>query len=100
MKTFTIENQEHTIPDIKVIGDGHGEFMFEVLEGECAGFKFSLCNLEVDREDEGLLHYNIAAEKDENVEKLETFAGSYILWILNEQVERMLAEKERPPVDL
>lgn len=91
MKQFTIEDHTYEVVDF-LAEEIHGTPTFTILEGEFAGKMFILSNMHMDETDEGLMHYNIDAHEDVDVDLIQPLVDNIILYILYEQLERVKNE--------
>ena len=94
MRKITIEGVEHELPDLETRTE-NGVVVFEVKEGEHVGAQFSLSDMQMDNEDECLLHYQLDVSDNTTVDKMKPIVDTRIISILQDEIER--SKNENPP---
>jgi hypothetical protein len=93
MRTFTIESQEITIPDIKAVRTD--PLVFQIMEGECGGIQFILENMKMDDEDVSIMHYDLNTIVETDVDKIKPIVDNFIVSIFHDQIERSRNENDQ-----
>lgn len=92
MKSFLIEGVTYEIPDFVVEKD-EDKYVFVITEGKFSETRFTIDNMQMDEEDEGLLHYDLFWSDNlqkEDVDEFSKMVGKIIINILREQLEESL----------
>jgi hypothetical protein len=86
MKTFTIDGKEYVVPNIGVTSEE--PIQFRVNEGEFEGVNFTISDMQIDDDIEGLLHYNVSTDADVDMDRFRDVLNDFIILILHEQLMR------------
>lgn len=91
MKTFTVEGQEYTIPDITFLGSTNEKDpinCFLIEDGEYEGIQFKLSNLKVEEQD--FLSYELELSRE--MDGLEEVVSNFILYLITSQLRESKPE--------
>ena len=83
MKTFMYSGVLYEVPDIRPIL----ETVLEIKEGPYEGVWFTLHDMQMDEEDECLMHYEVEAS-GATVDEIKPIVDNFIIMLLHDQMER------------
>jgi len=87
MRKFVVGDVEYECPDIGVV-EGSVDPIFEILEGDQKGVKFTFTNMHMDEKDGSLMWYDLSTQS-KDVDKIKPIVDNFILQIMYDQIERI-----------
>lgn len=89
MRTIVADGIAYEVPDITPVLDP----VMQINEGPFAGVWFTLSSMQMDEEDEGLLHYDVEVS-GATIDEIKPVIDNFIISLLHDRVEELKKEHE------
>lgn len=89
MRTIVAEGIAYEVPEITPVSDP----VMQIMEGPFAGVWFTLSDMQMDDEDECLMHYDLEVS-GATVDEIKPIVDNFIISLLHDKVEALKKEKQ------
>lgn len=87
MRTIVADGIAYEVPEIMPVT----EPVMQILEGPFAGVWFTLSDMQMDEQDESLMHYNLEVS-GATVDEIKSVVDNFIISLLHDRVEELKKE--------